>query len=396
MSKQSQQESTKVIAPKTRFEDGLIEFKYHGVNILTYKAIVPLSLTRKEVQSIKPKRFSISKASYTERLNKIANINVVDAPYVHAYNVESGNPYIYPLPPDPPLIVGVRRLGIGFSPAGNLVVTDRTMIVNFQTYFNRALYKKVSEVKNAGVPLATKHFCPLDPDAEIREDGSGIIAISNDKSKTYAFKMIESGIGMWIDLSHREIQDAYNDHIQRQQYAVPLVYGYCTRNVLRDHPAIGAYEVQVMDDGFAYVPVYGWKHDLTKRDIDNIIHKATSNQLNLDGVEVDSQTVTVEDSQAFDELESFEDEFKEGAETEDLSAGRESAEPDLNIPQNGNGNGKQTLFDTADDAIRDQIKNAAKIKGVDIDEFVQNEFKVAELSVLKGKSLDQCLEKLKG
>lgn len=381
------------VSKRIQFEKGFIDLRFRGGELTSYQATVPLLRDAGEIEIIQSKP-TVTVIGYT-KLNKVASLNVINAPHLYVDGKEVNNPYVERNPVTRAIeSVAIRKLCIGFSPVGNWVVIDKTVFLNIYTYFLQSLFAKVKDAKgeNApGIPVGVPVYCPLAPDAKIETlpGTNDICAINEDNKKVYIFKQIEPGSGMWIDVSHREIIDAYKEHIQRQKFGDRLADSIATRNVLKTHPAIGIQQVTLADNNTAWVTVYGWRHESGKKEIEAIAKKVWNNETG-DDVEVVQST----DIADMEEVEI--------AETEEV-AGREEAE--FNTPngsENGNGNsvdpgnGKQTLFDTADDAIRDQIKNAAKIKGVDIDEFVRKEFKVAELSVLKGKSLDQCLEKLKG
>jgi hypothetical protein len=153
-----------------------------------------------------------------------------------------------------PEAVNLRKMGIGFSPAGNIVVIDKTMYFSLKTYFIQSIQAKMKKSPGCAV-YGVKNAMP-------KEEGS------------WVFYEVESPLGIWINYKAPAIIDCLEEHTQRQKFAERIATTIIERNILKDHPALAISQVYAKGaspDATAYVTVYGWQNDLEPRNLTEIM-----------------------------------------------------------------------------------------------------------------------------
>lgn len=252
------------------------------------------------------KDYAISHPGYL-LLNKVASINLVTPQKVMVDERERPNPFIERNPKTKLIeTVNIRKIGVGFSTVGNVVVVDKTLLYNIYAYFIESVQAKMKKRK-----WDTNKNCysdePLNPDC-------AIIGTADERPKKdgrWAFFETVSPLGMWMNYENPAIIDCLNEHTQKQRFGDRIAATIVERNILKTHPAIGISKVQPQSGGvegkkIAYVTVYGYRHEFGPLQIDEILAQAEAGSKTLD---IKAEVIEVEkdeETQAIDEVETDE------------------------------------------------------------------------------------------
>lgn len=144
--------------------------------------------------------------------------------------------------------VEVRKMCIGFSPSGSLLVTDSTLHFDLDAY---RLHELANLMKKK--PGAVEFILAEDA-AQRKIDGKKGWVVPYDDP-----------VMLWVDLQHEDVRDALIADSQRRKFAERIASTICWRNAIKTHPAIA--QAQVSTSGnergkIATVRVYGFRHDL--------------------------------------------------------------------------------------------------------------------------------------
>lgn len=215
----------------------------------------------------RPAKYSITSDGYIQ-LNKVASISIITPKSVVVDGKNQPNPYIERNKQTRAIeAVMVRKIGIGYSPAGNLTIVDKTLFYNIFTYLIQTIQAKMKRVKwENGKPTDTK----LHPNCAI----TGTRGNPPEIDGSWVFFTTISPLGIWINYEDPIILDCLDEHTQRQRFGDRIAQKIVERNILKDHPAIGVSQVeQRMEDGksVAYVTVSGYRHDMTYQDMGGIM-----------------------------------------------------------------------------------------------------------------------------
>jgi len=214
------------------------------------------------------KKAVISSTGYIQ-LNKAASVNIVTPKSVIVDGKEENNPYVERHAVTRAIeSVAVRKIGIGFSPIGNMTVIDKTLFYNIYTYLIQSIQAKMKakEWDKKSNRLTDQPKYPNCAVVGTRED-------KPEKGK-WVFYLTAEPLGIWADYEHPAILDCLDEHTQRQRFGDRTAQKICERNILRDHPAIGVDTVFPDKDGFAIVNVYSWRHELNPQNLDDILRQA--------------------------------------------------------------------------------------------------------------------------
>ncbi len=268
---------------------GTLYVKVKGDQILRpIKAQMALFERLGHIYQIKGK-YSISASGYAH-LNKVASVSLVTPQTVIVDGVEKPNPYIERNPKTKAIeTVNIRKIGIGYSPAGNLVIIDKTLFYNVYTYFIQSIQAKMKreEYKN-GKKTGQKAYpnCAVYGTADEKPDLEG----------KWAFFETASPLGIWVNYEDQAIIDCLEEHTQRQRFGDRIAQTIVERNILKDHPAIGVSQVNVVGEDEknprAYVTVYGYRNDLEPPQIKEILRQAEKGS---DEIEVKSEVIDMVD-----------------------------------------------------------------------------------------------------
>jgi hypothetical protein len=201
----------------------------------------------------------ITEAGYRE-MNKIAGISIITP---EKLTLPDGQVVVNPYPIVDPISgsiskVWVKKIGIGYSPTGNLVITSSTLLYDIQMYFIQDLAKKVQYNKDAG-RLCMEQM------------------LSEDDHKKGAFYKIEGNMGVWVDLSHKEVLKAVDTFINNKLFAERKAQTICERNVLKKHPALSTTYVEPngpTKNRYGQVTVVGFTTDLSKDELMDVASQA--------------------------------------------------------------------------------------------------------------------------
>ena len=217
-------------------------------------------------------KHNITATGYTH-LNKVASISILTPQQL----IVDGHPV-----PNPMIerdgktkaitAVNIRKIGIGYSPTGNIVVVDKTLFYNVYTYLIQSIQKKMSMVewKTGESGRRVKTDKPEYPDC-------AVYGVSKEKPKkdgSWYFLPTEGELGIWINYESPAIIDCLEEHTQRQRFGDRIAQKIVERNILKDHPAIGISQVFAQDSpsgARAVVTVYGYRNENTPRDLTDIV-----------------------------------------------------------------------------------------------------------------------------
>ena len=223
------------------------------------------------------KKYAITSAGYTH-LNKVASISILTPPTVVRDGVEQPNPYVERNPKTRAIeSVIVRKIGIGYSPAGNITAIDKTLYYNPYTYFIQSIQAKM---KKTTWEDGKKTDDKANPNAAIY----GIAEEKPDKPGSWTFFPIQDPLGLWINYEDQAIIDCLEEHTQRQRFGDRIAQKIVERNILKDHPALGVSNVMAVPGNVpeqgqrATVEVYGYRHDMGYANLQDLMKQAAKGQ----------------------------------------------------------------------------------------------------------------------
>ncbi len=302
--KNNKEASLAVTKPKEvalELEFGTLYCRVRGNKILRpIKAQLGLYEELGQIYAVK-KDWAITHSGYL-LLNKVASINLVTPQKVMVDERERPNPFIERNPKTKLIeTVNIRKIGVGFSVVGNMVVVDKTLLYNIYAYFIESIQAKMKKVVwENDRPTKVK----IHPDA-------ATIGTADERPKKdgrWAFFETVSPLGLWINYEDSAIIDCLNEHTQRQRFGDRIAQTIVERNILKTHPAIGISKVQPQPGGAdgqkkAYVTVYGYRHEFGPIQIDEILAQAEAGSKTLDIEAEVIEPEKEEEAQAIDEVE---------------------------------------------------------------------------------------------
>ena len=249
--------------------------------------------------------YSISSTGY-RLLNKVASVSLATPEKVIVDGRDQPNPYIERNDETKMIeIVWIRKVGIGYSLIGNIVAIDKTLCYNIKTYFLQGIQSKMKKAEWKNGQMTDKLLHPNCAKLGIEEKepkGEG----------DWAFFKVEPPLGIWVNYADPAILDCMEEHTQRQRFADRIAQTIVERNILKDHPAISVSKVEPKKKGdqvVAYVPVYGFRHELEAPNIKEILL-----QLEKGEETIDVQAEVIEEVPVEDEKEAIQDISKEDKE----------------------------------------------------------------------------------
>jgi len=229
-------------------------------------------------------------AAGLDYMNQVANLNVITPPSLLLPGGEKA--------PNPFLVmntdnltgrkivegVWVRKVAFGYGPLGTPSAQDQTLYYDLHNYFIQDLVNK-----------SKKH-----PEAvQVKMEG----AVTDDEKKSRLILPYLYGIVIVADLSHPEVMKVLRTHIQSTKFAERKASTICTRRAMSRHPSIGMTKVQGVDGNdwgegaTAYVQVYGWRHDKTTKQINEMATAAAEGR-SVDGTEIITEAAEAGDDPA--------------------------------------------------------------------------------------------------
>lgn len=249
--------------------------------IRSVKASVRMAEANGEIAVIQNKAMTTGKGYY--KANQIASLSIITP---QKLKLPTGETVVNPYPVIDPESGTVRKFwvkkqAVGHGPLGNLVVTSVTLLYDLNMYFIQDLLKKVKYSAQAG------RIC-LEAQLTEQERKSGI------------FYKIDGPLGVWADVSHKDILTAIDTFVNKKQFAERNAQTICERLAMSKHPALshiaspqatGAEKQRV-----AQVTIVGYVNDFTREHLEELAGKAESqeNVIEINGEKVQVVEETAE------------------------------------------------------------------------------------------------------
>lgn len=216
--------------------------------IRSVKGAVTLSEKNGEIATIQGKTMTTAKGFNT--LNQIAGLSIITP---EKLTLPDGQIVVNPYPvidTESGTIskIWVKKLAIGYSPIGNLVVTSSTLLYDINAYFIQDVMKKVQYNQDAG------RVC-MEP------------MLTEDEKKNSIFLKIEGALGIAANIQHKDVLKAIDTFINKKQFAERNAQTICERLVMSKHPALASAAYVEKQGQFARVPVVGYVHDFSREEL---------------------------------------------------------------------------------------------------------------------------------
>jgi len=225
----------------------------------------------------KSAKYAITSDGYIH-LNRVASISIMTPKTVVVDGREQCNPHIERNQTTRAIeAVNIRKIGIGYSPAGNIVVVDKTLFYNIYTYFIQSIQAKMKRVIWKDGKATDKKEYPDCARTGTKED--------RPESGSWAFFPTIPPLGIWVNYEDQAILDCLDEHTQRQRFGDRIAQKIVERNILKDHPAIGISQVEMREEDknkVGYVTVYGYRHDMGTEELGDIMTQAEKGSADLE------------------------------------------------------------------------------------------------------------------
>ncbi len=177
--------------------------------------------------------------------------------------------------------VWVKKLAVGYSPMGSLVVSSSTLFYDFTMYFLADLQEKVQNAKAAG-RLCFEH------------------QLSDDERQKGIFLPIEgmgqNVLGIWANMEHPDVLKAVGTWLQNKHFGERKAQTVCERNALKHHPALAVKLTGIQGPDkqrFGQVTVVGWMHDHNRAELEEFAAAADAGQdIEIDGKPIETIETT--------------------------------------------------------------------------------------------------------
>ncbi|MBY6950307.1 hypothetical protein [Clostridium botulinum] len=286
----------------------------------------------------------ITATGYNE-MNKIAGVSIITP---EKLTLPSGDVVVNPFPiidKESGTIdkVWVKKIGIGFSPIGNLVMTSSTLLYDIRMYFIQDLNKKVQTNKSAG------RMCME-------------TMLTDEEKKRGMFLPIQGKMGIWVDLENKDVLKCMDTYIQNKLFAERKAQTIAERNVLKKHPALSQVYVEATGPQYNHigaVSVVGYTHDLNRDDLQNLASMAEKGEdlTEYKGVKVDVIDANVIDEVEEEDLYTARDEEEITPEPEQLPQSTAQPMQHINIQE------REKVAVENQKELREEIEGAKAILG---------------------------------
>lgn len=228
-------------------------------SIRSVKGAPTLREANGEIAVIQGKAMTTSKGFNS--LNQIAGLSIVTP---EKLTLPSGDIVVNPYPiadPDSGTIskIWVKKMAIGYSPIGNLVVTTATLLYDIKMYFIQDVMKKVQKNKASGRVCLEQ-------------------TITEEEKKNGIFLKVEGNLGICAIVNDPDILKAFDTFINKKLFAERNAQSICERLAMSKHPALAhaAYvEAKGQDKNHvAKVQIVGFVTDFSREQILDIASKA--------------------------------------------------------------------------------------------------------------------------
>lgn len=284
--------------------------KVNGGRIRSVKGAVTLNERNGEIATIQGKTMTTAKGFNT--LNQIAGLSIVTP---EKLTLPDGQIVVNPYPiidPESGTIskVWVKKIAIGYSPTGNLVITSSTLLYDIKMYFIQDVMKKVQYNQGAGRVCMEQ-------------------MLTEEEKQNCIFLKIEGFLGVAANIQHKEILKAIDTYINKKQFAERNAQSICERLVMSKHPALASAAYVTKQGDIAKVPVVGYVHDFNREELLDISEKAErGEEIVVDGQKADVIETVVEATEA---------DMAVDADDEEILQSSQSPEPE---PEQSNLHGK--------------------------------------------------------
>ncbi len=223
--------------------------------IRSVKGAVTLSERNGEIATIQGKTMTTAKGFNT--LNQIAGLSIITP---EKLTLPDGQIVVNPFP----VIdvesgsiskIWVKKIAIGYSPTGNLVVTSSTLLYDINAYFIQDVMKKVRYNQDAGRVCMEQ------------------MLTEEDKRNT-VFLKIEGSLGIAANIQNKDILKAIETFVDKKRFAERNAQSICERLVMSKHPALASAAYVDIQGGLARVPVVGYVHDFNREELLDIAEQA--------------------------------------------------------------------------------------------------------------------------
>lgn len=251
-----------------KFQNGQIARPIKGVMTLSKKQGHIYTVSKKD---------AITSTGY-RWLNKVASISIITPPTVAFGGIKQANPFVERNAKTKAIeAVTIHKIGVGYNPAGNIVVADKTLFYNVYTYFIQSIQAKMKQEEWKW----DKNVKKMKPTGNMKFPNCAVIGTIEDRPTTefvkdakWAFFETQSPLGIWVDYTNAGIQACLEEHTQRQRFGDRIAQTIVERNIYASHPAIGISQVSCGPDETAKVTVWGYKHELQPENIQDIMKQA--------------------------------------------------------------------------------------------------------------------------
>ncbi|TMV49392.1 hypothetical protein FE783_12830 [Paenibacillus mesophilus] len=278
-----------------------------GGLIRSVKGAPTLKESHGEFAVIQGKAMTTSKGFNT--LNQIAGLSIITPATLQLPNGDIVvNPY--------PIIdeeshtitkVWCKKIAIGYSPIGNLVITSATLLYDIRMYFIQDVMKKVQFNQGSGKVCMEQ-------------------MLTEKEKQTGVFLKIDGTFGVWADFTHKEILKAVETFINKKQFAERNAQSICERLAMSKHPAL-SHAAYVDCQGpekqrVTKVQVIGYVHEFSKEQLMAVAEQAERGEdIVVNGKKAETISMTAEATEADFVAEADDEERAGNAEAEVIHAG---------------------------------------------------------------------------
>lgn len=236
------------------------------------KSRVDFFESKGEIAVVQKKAMITAKGYY--KANQIAGLSIITPDKL---TLPDGNIVVNPYPvidPESGTIrkVWVKKIAIGFSPTGNLVISSATLLYDVNMYFIQDLVKKV------------KKDCEM---GKICLEAT----LTDDEKAKGSFYKIEGMLGIWVDHSHKDTFLAVENFIQKKLFAERNAQSICERLVFSKHPALAFSFVECEGPEYkrrASLPIIGFRNDFTRKELLELADQANrGEEISFNGKQVE-------------------------------------------------------------------------------------------------------------
>lgn len=294
--------------------------RVNGGRIRSVKGVIALHERNGEIATIQGKTMTTAKGFNT--LNQIAGLSIITP---EKLTLPDGQIVVNPYPiidPESGTIskVWVKKIAIGYSPTGNLVITSSTLLYDIKMYFIQDLAKKVQYNQGAGRVCMEQ-------------------MLTEEEKKNCIFLKIDGFLGVAANIQHKEVLKAVDTYINKKQFAERNAQSICERLVMSKHPALASAAYVAKQGDVARVPIVGYVHDFNRDELLDIAEKAErGEEVVVNGQKADVIEAVVEATEADMTVDKDDEEVLQTVPShgEDTEPEKMHVNPIVNEEQSGN------------------------------------------------------------